>query len=80
MEKTTFADNAVMKIFDQQFLLVQVDLTDPKDENTKAIKKRLGVYGPPAMLFFKNGKDEIKDMRLYGYRNAQDFLKIIKQI
>ena len=80
MEKSTFIDRDVQDVFSQHFHLLQVDLTDPNNPDTKAIKKRLGVYGPPAMLFFKNGEQEIKDLRLYGYRNAQEFLKTLKRI
>ena len=80
MEKTTFVEKNVKAKFDRSFVLLQVDLTDPNDPDTKAIKKRFGVYGPPAMLFFRNGLDEVRDERLYGYRTADEFLQILNRI
>ncbi len=80
MEKTTFLDADVRRLFDASFVLVQVDLTDPNAPGGKAIKKRYSVYGPPAMLFFRGGENEVRDLRLYGYRNKDAFLEILKQI
>ena len=79
MEKTTFAATEVRRIFEQDFHLVQVDLTDADDPRAKAIKRRYGVYGPPAILFFRNGV-EIADLRLYGYRDRDAFLDVLDRV
>ncbi len=80
MEKTTFVDAEVKRRLDEDFVLAQVDVTDPNDPGGKAIKQRLGVYGPPAILFFERGESEIRDLRLYGYRDSEEFLSILDRI
>ncbi|KAA3632072.1 MAG: protein-disulfide reductase DsbD, partial [Proteobacteria bacterium] len=80
MEKSTFVDTDVRRRFDREFVLAQVDVTDPNHEGGKAIKRRYGVYGPPAMLFFREGGEEIRDLRLYGYRGKDEFLAILDGI
>ena len=78
MEKSTFSDSKVMKLMDQ-YVALQVDVTDPQDPKTSAVQKRLGVYGPPALLFFSKQGQRIKSMDFYGYKNAADFAALIKQ-
>jgi thiol:disulfide interchange protein DsbD len=80
MEKTTFADPRVRKIMTSRFIALQADVTDPNNADTKAIKKHFGVFGPPALLFFDAQGNEIKDMHFYGYKNADDFLAMIKDM
>jgi thiol:disulfide interchange protein DsbD len=73
MEESTFKDPQVVKALGN-FTLVQVDVTDAGDASTKAIKKRYGVYGPPAMLFFDTAGSERSDLRRYGYMSSNEFL------
>ncbi len=80
MEKSTFVDARVRERLGERFLMAQVDVTDPNDAGGKAIKQRYGVYGPPAILFFENGATEIRDLRLYGYRDSAEFLSILEKI
>ncbi len=77
MEKTTFADPRVRKAL-EPFVLLQADVTDAFDPQTKALKSRFGVYGPPATLFFAANGEEIEQLRFYGYRSADDFLEILR--
>ena len=58
MEKSTFADPRVRQELRNRFVLLQADVTDPKNADGKAIKSRFGVYGPPAMLFFAADGEE----------------------
>lgn len=78
MEKSTFSDSAVVKLMDQ-YVALQVDVTDPSDPATSSVQKRLGVYGPPALLFFDRQGQRIKNMDFYGYKNAKEFAAHIKQ-
>ncbi|MFV1993101.1 MAG: protein-disulfide reductase DsbD [Acidiferrobacterales bacterium] len=79
MEKSTFADPRVRNIMASRFVAIQVDVTDPNDPESKAIKKRFQVFGPPAMLFFDAQGNEMKDLNFYGYKNADDFLAILEK-
>ena len=80
MEKATFQDSKVANILRAKFVLVQVDVTDPRDEATKAIKTRYGVFGPPAMLFFDAQGNELKSLRRYGFMGPNVFLDHIEPI
>lgn len=80
MEATTLVDANVSAILDAEFVMLQVDVTDPNDEATSSLKKRFGVFGPPAILFFDGAGRELKSKRLYGYRNAKKFVEILQGV
>jgi thiol:disulfide interchange protein DsbD len=80
MEKATFSHPDVTRVLSDQFVLLQVDVTDPSNPNTKAIKRRFGVFGPPAMLFFSPDGSERQDLRRYGFMGPEEFLRHIERI
>jgi thiol:disulfide interchange protein DsbD len=80
MEETTFASPEVARTLNEEFVLVQVDVTDPRDPGTSAIKQSHGIFGPPAMLFFDRQGREITSMRRYGYMDSDAFLDHIKPL
>ena len=77
MEKTTFRDPGVREILQNNFVSLQVDVTNPRLKDAKALKKRYKVFGPPAVLFFDRNGVELKDQHFYGYRNSTDFHALI---
>lgn len=80
MEKATFSNPTVQKIFRDKFILLQVDVEDPNNEKTEAIKKRFKVFGPPAVLFFdKHGKMR-KDLNFYGFKTPEEFIDTLNKI
>jgi thiol:disulfide interchange protein DsbD len=80
MEKATFANPAVQKILRDKFVMLQVDVEDPNNEKTEAIKKRFKVFGPPAMLFFDTQGKMRKDLNFYGFRGPDEFIAILNKI
>ena len=80
MEKSTFLDPRVRDIVSSRFIALQADVTDPNDAQSKAIKQRFGVYGPPAMLFFGADGSERRELRTYGYKKADDFVRMLEQL
>jgi thiol:disulfide interchange protein DsbD len=79
MEKATFSEARVQQEM-KRFVLLQADVTDPNNPQTKAIKSRFGVFGPPAILFFdKDGKEQ-RDLRTYGFRGPDDFIALLRKI
>jgi len=76
-EQFTFSDSRV-KAKLASFTLLQVDVTQ-NNEDDKALQKLFNIYGPPAILFFKKGK-EITELRLVGYKNADEFLAHLEKI
>jgi thiol:disulfide interchange protein DsbD len=70
-EQFTFSDPRVRAKLEKA-LLLKVDVTHNSNDD-KTLQKHFGIYGPPAILFFKNGK-ELSQLRLVGYKNADEFL------
>ncbi|NBT28510.1 MAG: protein-disulfide reductase DsbD [Gammaproteobacteria bacterium] len=79
MEKTTFSDSAVQAAL-AGYRLLKIDVTDPDDPGTKPIKKELGVFGPPAMLFMNSQGVEQREQRLYGYMGPSEFISLLATI
>ncbi len=78
MEKTTFADARVARALGRA-VLVQADVTENNDA-AAAIKRRFGVYGPPALLFFGADGIQKKELDFYGYRSVEEFLAILGKL
>lgn len=76
-EKFTFSDERV-KVKMQTMTLLKADVTKNSDED-KAMQKAFTIYGPPALLFFKNGK-ELSEFRLVGFKNADEFLAHLEKL
>jgi thiol:disulfide interchange protein DsbD len=79
MEKSTFEDQSVVSILEERYIALQVDVTDPNDEDTKAIKKKFGVFGPPAVLFFDSLGTPLDSKNFYGYQDPEQFLSLISK-
>ena len=80
MKKTTFRDARVAALLDADFVALQVDVTDPRDAGGKALKKRFGVFGPPAVLLFGKDGAELPGKHFYGYRGPKDFHALISSL
>ena len=75
-EKFTFTDVEVGKLM-EQYVLLKVDVT----KNTEAHKKLLKefeLFGPPAIIFFDSSGNEIRQIRTIGFKNAEEFKKILQ--
>lgn len=79
MEKSTFMDSRIGKLLRNEFILLQVDVTDPKDPHGRAIKKHFGVFGPPAMLFFSATGKPLEELNFYGYKAPDEFYEHAKK-
>jgi thiol:disulfide interchange protein DsbD len=79
MKKTTFSDTRVVAAL-QRFVVLEADVTDPRLSDSRAVKQRFNVFGPPAILFFDTTGTELKAHRLYGYRTADELLLLIDRI
>ena len=78
MEATTFKDARVRAAL-ARFELLQANVTDNNDA-AKAVKKKFSVLGPPALLIFDSSGEERKELRFYGYKNAEEFLELLGKI
>ncbi|MBN1379151.1 MAG: protein-disulfide reductase DsbD [Gammaproteobacteria bacterium] len=78
MEAFTFTDTNVQASL-KPFILIQADVTANDDED-KALLKKLGVFGPPAIVFYDRDGNEIEGTRVVGYMKAKDFDVRLQQI
>ena len=79
METTTFRNPLVTTAL-AGYRLLQVDVTDPDDPGGAAIKKRYGVFGPPAVLFFNADGREYQAERRYGFIGADALLALLNSL
>ena len=76
-DQLTFSDPRVKEKLDKLTLL-KIDVTKNSEEDKK-LQKAFTIYGPPAILFFKEGK-ELQELRLVGFKNADEFLAHISRV
>ncbi len=71
MERYTFSDPGVQAVLSRA-VLVKVDVT-ANDDDAKALLKRYGLIGPPAILFIGPDGEERRGYRLVGFLEAEPF-------
>lgn len=76
MEKYTFTDPAVQAAL-ADFVLLKADVT-ANDAADQALMQRLGIIGPPATLFFRDGAER-RQLRLIGYEKSAPFLDRVQR-
>lgn len=75
LEHITYANKDVQNVL-KDYLLLKVDVTK-NTKNDKELMNRFNIFGPPALIFFDKDGKEIKSQRMIGYKNPQEFLKIL---
>jgi thiol:disulfide interchange protein DsbD len=76
MERFTFSDAAVQARLGNTVLL-QADVT-ANSAGDKALLQRFQLFGPPAILFFVDGKEQ-SGFRVTGYQDAAAFTQSLKR-
>lgn len=71
MEKFTFSKPEVAKAL-SGFTLLKADVT-ANDDTDQALLKRFELFGPPATIFFADGKEK-RALRLIGFEDADKFV------
>ncbi|HQS43878.1 MAG: thiol:disulfide interchange protein [Methylotenera sp. 24-45-7] len=77
LEQFTFSDARVQAALKDSVLL-KADVTANSDDD-KALLQRFNLFGPPGIIFFNTQSKEEKNLKVIGYKNADDFLKILDQ-
>jgi len=72
MERYTFAKAEVQQAL-SGMLLLQADVT-ANDDADKALLKRFNLIGPPSILFYDKTGAERPDLRLVGFKPADEFI------
>jgi len=77
MDELTFTDPELVAL-SRQFALFKIDLTrNPSDEYLE-IKEKMKVMGVPTILFLDPVGEEIRDARVLGFENAEQFMAKMK--
>lgn len=76
MERYTFPAAAVQAALAGKVLL-KADVT-ANDATDRELMNRFGIYGPPAILFFGPGGEELRAHRLFGYMPAPRFAEHVR--
>jgi thiol:disulfide interchange protein DsbD len=76
MERDTFTDAAVQAAL-TPYVLLQADVT-ANDAIDQALMQRFGIIGPPATLFFRDGR-EARGLRLVGFEKSAPFITRVRQ-
>ena len=77
MERFTFSDPAVQRAL-ANVLLLQTDVT-ANDAADRALLAEYGLFGPPAIQFFGPDGRERRELRVVGYMDAGDFLRVVER-
>ena len=78
LEQNTFSDPRVMAKLSGMRLL-QVDVTGNTAQD-RALMKRYGIFGPPAIVFFDRSGKEAEGSRIVGFVDAAEFLKQLERV
>lgn len=77
-EKYVFTDPAVASLM-AKFNELQADVT-LNDDDDKALMKHVGVYLPPAILFFDANGKEMREFRVVGEMEAEEFAAHLNKV
>ncbi len=72
LEHMTFSDARVKEAW-KDYFLIQADVTE-NTEDEKALSKKFGLFGPPALIFYDENGKEIKSKRTIGFIPADELL------
>ena len=78
LDKYTFSEKKVADLL-KDLNLIKLDITKTNDDNSKFLKD-YKLFGPPAILFFNNDGVEIRQSRIVGFIDAENFIKVYENI
>jgi len=78
MEAITFTNSEVANAL-SRFVLVQVDVTI-NNQQSQALLRQFGLFGPPAILFFNGAGEEQKSLRVVGFMAPSRFLERLQEL
>ncbi len=71
MEKYAFKHPAVLAAL-EDYVTIQADVT-ANDKTDQLLMKSLGIYGPPAIIFYDRTGKEVKGSRVVGEMSGEEF-------
>ncbi|BCD67885.1 protein-disulfide reductase DsbD [Nitratiruptor sp. YY09-18] len=77
LEENTFSDPRVRQKLGE-FRALRLDMTKNTPQ-AKEFLRHFGLFGPPAIIFFDRSGKEIKNLRIIGYKDPNEFLEILNK-
>lgn len=78
MERNVFSDAQVGESL-SSYTLLQIDMTRNTPEQ-QALLNELGLFGPPAILFYQPDGEELEDQRILGEMDKREFLNHLERL
>ena len=78
MDALTFSDPRVQDRL-KFFRLLRADVTKNSAQDAELLE-HFGLFGPPGIVFFDQGRQEVHKARLIGYENSEHFLKRLQNL
>jgi thiol:disulfide interchange protein DsbD len=78
MEAFTFPDPRVIERM-KQMILLKADVTKNTVQQ-RALLKKFKLFGPPGIIFFDPSGNEINNIRVVGFQNADKFTQILDRV
>lgn len=78
MERNVFSKPDVIQAL-APYELLQIDMTDNTPEQ-QALLNELGLFGPPAILFYGSNGEELSQMRVLGEMDRDEFLSHLREL
>lgn len=74
LERNTFTDPRVIEVT-KPMIRLKVDLTHFDSPESRELRKEFEVIGVPTIIFLDQDSQEVREARIVGFINADDFLK-----
>ena len=78
LEKYTFTNSNVSEIL-TNLNLIKFDITESSDGSSKFLKD-YKLFGPPVIMFFDNNGNELRQARIVGFVDSEQFINKYNQI
>jgi thiol:disulfide interchange protein DsbD len=78
MERNVFSDPQVIQAL-SPYTLLQIDMTDNTPAQ-QALLDELGLFGPPAILFYQASGSELSNARVLGEMDRDQFLEHVANV
>ena len=79
LDRKTFTDNRVINRT-KSFLRMKVDLTHFDSKRAEKLRQQYNIAGVPTIMFLDSDGNEIKDTRVVGFLNANNFLERLEKV
>jgi len=74
LDKFTFIDERVIKQA-EKFITLKADMTHFQSEETNILREKFNIKGVPTIVFINVSGDELEELRLVGFEDADKFLE-----